>query len=208
MCFDSTVFLIDDDAAVRDALSISLSLAGLKNEVYSSGKAFLDAYTRDRPGCLLINLSQSEMDGLAVQQELSRRNFPIPIIFMTGIGIIQDSVPAMQPGVFCLLEKPFPRTLLLESIRKAMEQDYSNRSDIKNQSNMDNSSEVTRDYYKQPSPSEREFMAIATPRKWDKPIALVLGIAMRNSALCWAHLTELGTQFTLCAGLFFPAVQL
>ena len=82
----------DDDAAVRDALSISLTMAGLKVEVYHSGKAFLDDYTEDRPGCLLINLIQSEMDGLTVQQELIRRNFQIPIIFMIGIG--------MMPGLF------------------------------------------------------------------------------------------------------------
>jgi two-component system response regulator FixJ len=123
MCLNSTVFLIDDDAAVRDALSISLSMAGLKVEVYPSGKAFLDAYTGDRPGCLLINLSQPEMDGLTVQQELIRRNFQIPIIFMISIGMMRDSLSAMQYGTFCLLEKPFPRPLLLESICKAMKKD-------------------------------------------------------------------------------------
>lgn len=123
MWLDSTVFLIDDDAAVRDAVSISLSMAGFKVEDYPSGKAFLDAYSGDRPGCLLINLSQPEMEGLTVQQELIRRNFQIPIIFMTEIGSIRDSVPAMQSGAFCLLEKPIPRSLLLESIREAMRQD-------------------------------------------------------------------------------------
>jgi two-component system response regulator FixJ len=124
MCLDSTVFLIDDDAAVRDALSISLSMAGLKIEVYPSVEVFLEAYTGDRPGCLLINLSQPDMDGLTVQQELIRRNFQIPIIFMTEIGTIrEDSVSAMQSVAFCILEKPFPRSLLLESIREAIEQD-------------------------------------------------------------------------------------
>ena len=120
MCLDSTVFLIEDDAAVRDALSISLKMAGLNVEVYPSGSAFLEVYTEDRPGCLVINLSQPDMEGLTVQQALLRRNFPIPVIFMTEIGSIRNSLPAMPSGAFCLLEKPVPRLLLLERIREAM----------------------------------------------------------------------------------------
>ena len=64
MCLDATVFLIEDDVAVRDALSISLRMAGLIVEAYSSGKAFLETCNDDRRGCLLINLSQGEMGGL------------------------------------------------------------------------------------------------------------------------------------------------
>jgi two-component system, LuxR family, response regulator FixJ len=120
---DSTVFLIDEDAAVRDAVSISLSMAGFIVKDYPSGKAFLDVYSEDQPGCLLINLSQPEMEGLTVQQELIKRNFSIPVIFMTEIGSVRDSVLAMQSGAFCFLEKPIPRPLLLESIREAMRQD-------------------------------------------------------------------------------------
>jgi len=123
MCFDSTVFLIDEDAAVLDALSISLRMAGFKVEVYSSGKAFLDAYNGDRPGCLLVDLSQPEMEGLKVQQELIRRNISIPIIYMIEIGTIRDSLTDMHSGAFCFLEKPIPRSLLLETIRGAMQQD-------------------------------------------------------------------------------------
>lgn len=163
MCLDSTVFLIEDDAAVLDALSISLNMAGLKIEVYTSGKAFLDAYTGDRPGCLLINLSQPEMDGLIVQQELIRRNFPIPIIFMTGIGTIRDSASAMLSGAFCLLEKPFPRLLLLETIRQAMEQDCGNRSAKKTQAETDEySADPQSHHYQRLSTREREIMALET----------------------------------------------
>ena len=123
MCLDSIVFLIEDDAAVRDALSISLSMAGLNVEAYPSGSAFLEVYTGDRPGCLLTNLSQHDMEGLTVQQELIRRNFTIPVIFMTEIGSIRKSLPPLPSGAFCLLEKPVPRPLLLERIREAMLQD-------------------------------------------------------------------------------------
>ena len=127
MYIDSTVFLIEDDAAVRDAITISLAMAGFKVEEYSSGKAFLDAYNGDRPGCILINLRQPEMEGLIMQQELIRRNISIPIIFMTEIGSVWNSALPMQYGAFCLLEKPIPRPLLLESVREAMKQDLGNR---------------------------------------------------------------------------------
>jgi len=184
MCLDSTVFLIDDDAAVRDALSISLSMSGLKIEVYSSGKAFLDIYNENRPGCLLINLSQPDIGGLAVQQELIRRNFSIPIIYMTEIGSIRNSVSAVQSGVFCFLEKPFPRSLLLESIREAIEQDCGKRSAIKNPVETHNNSADPQSYYKRISPREGAVMALIMLGKSSKPIA---GMLKHTLKLSWAN---------------------
>ena len=137
MCLDATVFLIEDDVAVRDAISISLRMAGLIVEDYSSGKVFLEACNADRQGCVLINLSQCEIGGLRMQQELIRRNVLTPIILMTEIGMIQDYLPTMQAGTFFLLEKPFSRSLLLESICAAMEQGYRNSSVINAQAGTD-----------------------------------------------------------------------
>jgi FixJ family two-component response regulator len=67
---------------VRDAITISLDMAGFKVEEYTSGKAFLDAYSGDRPGCILINLGQPEMEGLIIQQEFIRRKISIPILII------------------------------------------------------------------------------------------------------------------------------
>jgi two-component system, LuxR family, response regulator FixJ len=128
MYIDSTVFLIEEDSAVRDAITISLAMAGFNVEEYTSGKAFLDAYSGDRPGCILINLRHPEMEGLIMQQEFIRQHISIPIIFMTEIGSICDSALPMQYGAFCLLEKPIPRLLLLENVREAMKQDCESRS--------------------------------------------------------------------------------
>ena len=174
MCFDSTVFLIDDDVAVQDALSISLSMAGLKIEIFPSGKAFLDVFTGDRTGCLLINLSQPDVDGLTVQQELTRRNFSIPIIYMTEIGSIRTSVSTIQSEAFCFLEKPFPRSLLLESIRQAIEQDCRNRSARKTQAKIGGYSADSQPSNKGLSPREREIMALITQGKSGKLIAGML----------------------------------
>lgn len=117
---EPTVFFIEDDMAVRDAVSISLALADLNIEAYASGRAFLDAYTRERPGCLLMNFSLPEMDALTVQQELVKRNFFIPIILMIGIGMVRHYLSMLQAQFFCLLEKPFSRDLLLDSIYAAI----------------------------------------------------------------------------------------
>lgn len=127
MYHPSTVFIIADDAPVRDALSILLSMDDLKVVAYLSGEAFLDTY-EGQPGCLLMDLSVPEMDCLAVQQALINRSLKIPIIFLTGIGTEHDAQLAVMSGAFCLLEKPVPRSLLLKRIRAAMNQDRLNRS--------------------------------------------------------------------------------
>ncbi|MEQ1636199.1 MAG: response regulator [Methylococcales bacterium] len=128
MSRESTVFIIADDAAVRDALSISLSMDGLKLKVYCSGSAFLNAYTADRPGCLLMDLSVPELDCLAVQQALIRRNLLLPIIFLTDFGARNDSILALDSGAFCLLEKPVSRSLLVNTIHEAIQYDVNRRS--------------------------------------------------------------------------------
>ena len=191
MCFDSTVFLIDDDVAVQDALSISLSMAGLKIEIFPSGKAFLDVYTGDRTGCLLINLSQPDVDGLTVQHELTRRNFSIPIIYMTEIGSIRNSVSTLQSGAFCFLEKPFPRPLLLESIREAMKQDCRNRSAIKTRAETDDYSADIQSCYKRISPCERLIKVLIMLLKFSKPMAGMMKLNRRTAVVCLVHLAEL-----------------
>lgn len=127
MYHPSTVFIIADDAAVRDALSISLSMDDLKVVAYLSGKAFLEAYD-GQPGCLLMDLTVPEMDCLAVQQALINRSLSLPIIFMTGIGTLHDAQLAVISGAFFLLEKPVPRPLLLSCVHAAIDQDRQQRS--------------------------------------------------------------------------------
>jgi len=129
----------------------------------------------------LINLSQPDMGGLAVQQELIRRNFSIPIIYMTEIGSIRNSVSAVQSDVFCFLEKPFPRSLLLESIREAMEQDCGKRSAIKNQVETHNKSADPQSCYKRISPREGAIMALIMLGKSSIPIAGMLKHTLKLS---------------------------
>ncbi|QPK63612.1 response regulator [Methylomonas sp. LL1] len=127
MNIDSTVFFLDDDAAVRDAIGISLRMSGFRVEVYASGTAFLKTYQADRPGCVLMNAILPDMHGLAVLRELNRRNCSIPVIFMTGIGIIRDLLPILRIGAFAILECPCSRHLMIESVCHAIRHDDRSR---------------------------------------------------------------------------------
>jgi two-component system response regulator FixJ len=116
------VFLVDDDEAVRDSLSLALRQDGFTVETYASGVDFLSDYGGDQTGCLLIDLQMPIMNGLEVQQELNNRNTQMPIIFMTGYGTAQDAIAALEAGAFDFLDKPIPKSLLYERIREALRQ--------------------------------------------------------------------------------------
>jgi two-component system response regulator FixJ len=120
MTDEDIVFLVDDDEAVREALSLSLRQGGFVIEIYASGPDFLSAYGGDRRGCLLIDLCMPRMSGLEVQEELKKRNIQMPVIFMTGYGTPQATKAALEAGAFEFLNKPIPRSILHECIRKAL----------------------------------------------------------------------------------------
>lgn len=132
MTHPATIFLVDDNEALLDALGITLLQAGYQAELYSSGRMFLDAFSSNalECQCLLMDLRMPEMDGLAVQQELLERNIRIPIIFMSGAATSRESEAAMQAGAIGFLKKPFPITTLFENIHKALERDCSGRASI------------------------------------------------------------------------------
>jgi two-component system response regulator FixJ len=115
-----SVFIVDDDEAIRDALRLSLQMIGFTVEVYASGPEFLDKYQENRPGCLLLDLYMPRMNGLEVQQELIKRNARIPIIFMTGYCTTQEVIAAREAGAVDFLNKPIPKSLLTERILKAL----------------------------------------------------------------------------------------
>lgn len=116
-----TVFVVDDDEAVRDSLKILLSAAGYAVELYPSARAFLEGNGGAKAGCLLADVRMPDMDGLELQEELLHRNAGLPVIIMTGHGDVPLAVRAMKAGAVDFLEKPFNRTQLLASIEKALQ---------------------------------------------------------------------------------------
>lgn len=113
-----TVFLVDDDLSVVRAMSRSLRRRGLTVKPYSSGKAFLDSYN-GQYGCLVLDLYMPEMTGLELQNELSKSEFDLPIIFISGHGGASESVQALNAGAMAFLEKPFSPDILLQKINEA-----------------------------------------------------------------------------------------
>ncbi len=194
------VYLVDDDEAVRDALTITLGQANFQVKTFASGPAFLQEYAPEEPGCLLLDLCMPDMDGLAVQRELAKRDIHIPIIFMTAYGTIRESVSAIKAGAFDFVEKPFPRDLLIERIRQAIHQTAHEHESYQRQCDR-----MAR--YHQLSPREREIMALIATGKSSKQIAQMLGISPRTVDAHRARLmikmhagslAELGAMAALC----------
>jgi FixJ family two-component response regulator len=123
-----TVFIIDDDQAVRDAISLLLRADGLAVATFASAAAFLESAAVQQPGCLVLDVRMPGMSGLDLQKQLRARGYRIPILFMTGHGDVPMAIRAMKAGAFDFLEKPFQGELLLERVREALALDARQRA--------------------------------------------------------------------------------
>jgi len=123
----STVFVVDDDPAVRDALETVLEAAGLQARSYASAEAFLAALPALGHGCLVLDVNMPGMSGLELQERLIRERVEFPIIFITGHGDVATSVKALRRGAVDFLEKPFDNQVLLDRIRDGIARDRKRR---------------------------------------------------------------------------------
>ncbi len=119
---DPTVFVVDDDASVRRSLARLIRSIGLKVEVFSSARAFLNRNHYDGPGCMVLDVRMPGMSGIQFQEYLTDAGYNIPIIFITGHGSISMSVKAMKAGAMDFLTKPFNDQDLLDAIHEAIKE--------------------------------------------------------------------------------------
>lgn len=117
---EPTVFVIDDDEAVRHFLRGLIASVDLRVEAYASAQEFLAAYRSSAPGCLVLDIRMPGMSGLELQQELSVRGIDLPVIVLTGHGNVQVAVHAMKAGAVDFIEKPFNNELLLDRVQTAV----------------------------------------------------------------------------------------
>jgi FixJ family two-component response regulator len=117
---EPTVFIVDDDDAVRRFLSGLIESVELRVEAFASAREFLEAYEPGRPGCLVLDVRMPGMSGLELQRELAEQAIDLPVIILTGHGNVQLAVHAMQAGAIDFVEKPFDNELLLDRIQKAV----------------------------------------------------------------------------------------
>lgn len=123
-----TVFLVDDDEPVRQAVSLLLRSAGLPCETFASGDEFLAAFDPARPGCLVVDMRMPGMSGLDLQARLQEAGHAIPVIVITGHGDVPAAVRALKQGAVDFIEKPFNEQILLDAVNKAVARDRESRS--------------------------------------------------------------------------------
>lgn len=115
-----SVFIVDDDAHVRDSLRFLLESFNFRVRTFESAKAFLSSDAIHQNGCLVVDIRMPDMDGFELQQELARRHISVPTIVVTGHGDVPLAVRAMKAGAIEFLEKPYDETALIESVRRGL----------------------------------------------------------------------------------------
>ena len=119
----ATVYVVDDDRELLQALRWLLESAHFGVETFGAAQEFLDAYDPTQPGCLLLDIRMPSMSGIELQRVLKSQNKTIPIIFLTGHGDVRMAVQCMNSGGFDFLEKPFKDEELLDRINSAIRKD-------------------------------------------------------------------------------------
>ena len=163
-----TVFVVDDDAAIRSALGSLIRSVGLRVELFGSSLEFLNAKRPDAPSCLVLDVRLPGLSGLEFQRELTRTGMQIPIIFITGHGDVPMSVRAMKGGAVDFLIKPFRDQDLLDAIQSALEGDRARRQQEKEL-------DALRKLFDSLTAREKEVMALAVTGRLNKQIATEIG---------------------------------
>ena len=167
-----TVFVVDDDVALRDGVANLLLSVGMKVESYGSTAEFLGTKRSNAPGCLLLDVRLPGMSGLEFQSELEKLGIRIPIVFMTGHADVPMGVQAMKAGAVEFLCKPFREQDLLDAIRTAIERDRVQRT-------ADASYSKIRTCYELLTPREQEVLAQIAQGKSNAAIAKSLVLTKR-----------------------------
>jgi FixJ family two-component response regulator len=179
----ATVFVVDDDEAVRGSLKLLLKTLGLPVQAYASAQEFLEGFDARRSGCLVLDIRMPGMSGLELQEELNTRGAMLPIIFITGHGDVPMAVEAMQRGAMDFLQKPFRDQELVDRINKALEKDRAGRELLGNR-------ERIRASIAGLTPREREVMSLVAQGKANKVIAADLELSQRTVEIHRAHVME------------------
>ncbi len=183
MDHDPTVFVIDDDQAVRDSLSWLIESIDLKVEMFATAGEFIKACEPTRCGCLVLDVRMPGMSGLDLHESLVTHGITMPVIIITGHADVPMAIRAMKAGAFDFVEKPFNDQILLERIQDAINCDAESRQHSAQRSMIDSRiATLTR--------REREVMDCVVAGNSNKKIAIDLGVSMKTVEAHRANMME------------------
>jgi RNA polymerase sigma factor (sigma-70 family) len=178
-----TVFVVDDDPAIRFAMQALMDSVNLRHEIFGSATEFLESVDDDRSGCLVLDIRMPGLGGLELQQELVDRGSALPIIFITGHGDVPMAVEAMQKGAVDFIQKPFRDQDLLDCIGEALKTDQERREARKaNAEVAERIAKLTK--------REHEVFDLVVTGKPNKVIAYELGVSQRTVEIHRARVME------------------
>lgn len=177
------IYLVDDEFAIRDSLTLLIESTGQTIRSFESAEAFLNNYDPERPGCLLLDIRMPLMSGHELQNELSKRGISIPIIFISGHADIADAAKAFRAGAVDFLEKPFDNEVLLERIDEALKKDIAYREErVKKRRIQDRIDHLTT--------REKEVLGLIITSHSNKESAKILNISNRTVDVHRASIME------------------
>jgi FixJ family two-component response regulator len=177
---EPTVFVVDDDQAMRSSLSRLMQSVGLRVEAYASAAEFLNAFDSRAPGCLVLDIRMPGMDGLELQERLAADGIRIPVIIISAHGDVESAVRAMKCGAVDFVKKPYKGKVLLARIREALELDARIRGEQARQADV-----IAR--LARLTPREREVLALLVLGKSAKQIAFELGLSRKTVDVHRSH---------------------
>jgi len=179
----STVFIVDDDPAVRQSMTVLVRSMHLQPEAYGSAQEFLDTYDASKPGCMLLDVRMPGVGGLELLDCLAQQDLHPPVIVISAFGDVPMVVRAMKAGATTFLEKPCRDQQLWEAIQGALKQDTKNRKRVIGKTRIERR-------LARLTPGERKVLQMLVDGKSNKAIAGVLGLSTRTIEVRRAKLMD------------------